>query len=845
MKKKLLIIASHLSTGGLPQVALKRIELLKDKYDVYVMEYRQLAYRYVVQRNKIIELLGDNFISLGRPETEEKRDKFEYFFNSIKADVVHMEEIPELFMKDGHADIVYNKNRTYKLFETTHTTTFNVNNKKYFPDKFLFMSSYSEKEYSKFNIPSQVIEYPIDNIKKEREKYINELNLESDYFHILNVGLFTKDKNQGYLFEMAKKLEDYKIKFNFIGNQADNFKTYWKPLLDDKPDNCNIFGERDDVYKFYHACNLLIFPSKLELNPLVIKEALSYNLPIFMNKLDVLSEDYNIQYLSGDIDNDISLLFSKFNIQKKYINSNDFKKLLIENYDDIKKIENNNETINSNDFKKLLIDNYDDIKKIENNNETKNKEGFNYNINFIDCAKVEILGKKDSEEKFKIQFIDKDADSLEYETIIKPNSWSKTNIRYYKNWRVVIKKDDKIIVKYDMNLKGKNVHIKFESKSLGDNLAFIPYVEEFRKKHECNIFCSTFWNNLYEKEYTEISFIKPGEKPNKEIYAAYSFGWFQPWRMTHNPNDYKKIPLQKTASDILGLEFKEIVPKITAPEGVRPIEEKYVCIAQFSTANAKHWHFPYKNSILGWQMVVDWLNKQGYKVMVISKQQTKLKNIIDKTGDFPIEHRINELKHCEFFIGIGSGLSWLAWILKKKVVMISGFSDPICEFKENNIRVHNYSVCNGCFNRHEFDRGDWDWCPDNKNTEKQFECSLNITPNMVIDKIISSGLVENQTEFNFNDYFIKSDDIKIDEGKLNITYEKQDNKIIMVYDSDLPKLNIDVIDLNTDEIYHNLCDVVLSDKYIVWIKPKTNISEKNIYLRFYTDKTILKFKLKN
>ena len=146
--------------------------------------------------------------------------------------------------------------------------------------------------------------------------------------------------------------------------------------------------------------------------------------------------------------------------------------------------------------------------------------------------------------------------------------------------------------------------------------------------------------------------------------------------------------------------------------------------------------------------MVDWLNAQGYKVMVISKQKTNLKNVIDKTGDFPIEHRINELKWCEFFIGVGSGLSWLAWATGKKVVMISGFSNPICEFKTNNINVHNFNVCNGCFNKYDFDRGDWNWCPEHKDTDRHFECSINITPQIVIDRIVNSKLIENGADAN-------------------------------------------------------------------------------------------------
>ena len=65
VKNNLLIIASHLSTGGAPQFTLNKIELLKDNYNVVCVEYNFLSPDYVVQRNKIIDILGDKFIALG------------------------------------------------------------------------------------------------------------------------------------------------------------------------------------------------------------------------------------------------------------------------------------------------------------------------------------------------------------------------------------------------------------------------------------------------------------------------------------------------------------------------------------------------------------------------------------------------------------------------------------------------------------------------------------------------------------------------------------------------------------------------------------------------------------
>src|SRR5260370_40322124 len=50
-----------------------------------------------------------------------------------------------------------------------------------------------------------------------------------------------------------------------------------------------------------------------------------------------------------------------------------------------------------------------------------------------------------------------------------------------------------------------------------------------------------------------------------------------------------------------------------------------------------------------------------------------------------------------FFIGLGSGLSWLAWAAGTPVVMISGFSHPSTEFR-TPYRVINFHSCNTCFN---------------------------------------------------------------------------------------------------------------------------------------------------
>jgi hypothetical protein len=153
-------------------------------------------------------------------------------------------------------------------------------------------------------VPMDLIEYPIDKKNSDKEYNQSLLGLDSEYKHVLNIGLFTWGKNQGYAFEIARLLQDYKIKFHFVGNQASNFVDYWGPIMETKPDNCIVWGERNDVDSFTQACDIHLFTSRLELNPLSIKESLEYskptmifNLPPYKGKYD--GED-GIIYLTGD-----------------------------------------------------------------------------------------------------------------------------------------------------------------------------------------------------------------------------------------------------------------------------------------------------------------------------------------------------------------------------------------------------------------------------------------------------------------------------------------------------------------------------------------------------------------
>ena len=299
--KKLLFIAPHLSTGGLPQYLCKKIELLKNEFDVYLIEWVDCTGGVlVVTKNKITQLVApERFYTL----YEDKRQLIE-IINDIQPDIIHLEEIPEFFMDDKITKQIYTQDRKYKIVETSHDSSYNTTQKKFFPDKFMFVSQWQINQYKDINVPKVLVEYPIEYIERpDRPEALQKLGLDPNKKHILHIGLFTPRKNQAEFFEYAKALPEYE--FHCVGNQADNFRHYWEPLMENKPSNLTWWNERTDVDAFYQAMDLFLFTSRgtdndKETMPLVIREAVSYQIPILIYNLPVYLnywDNYSVNYL--------------------------------------------------------------------------------------------------------------------------------------------------------------------------------------------------------------------------------------------------------------------------------------------------------------------------------------------------------------------------------------------------------------------------------------------------------------------------------------------------------------------------------------------------------------------
>ena len=323
--QKLLYVTPHLSTGGAPQYLLKKLELLIDEFDIHVIEYQDLGI-FRVQKDKIIKLLKNPLITL-----DDNKHRLLELINDIKPDIIHFEEMPELFnITDDITQKIYVSDRKYKIFETSHDSSFEPANKRFYPDKFLFCSDNQLLKFRSIDTPACVIEYPEYNFKRpDRTNALKQLDLDPEYKHVLNVGLFTSRKNQGEIFDYAKILKNEKIFFHFVGNQAPNFESYWRPLMDSKPDNCIIWGERTDVEKFYSSMDLFLFTSRghsgdKETNPLVLKEALSWNIPILMHRIDSYLDKYDRKaiFLSEDTKLNHHKILNSLNLTNNEIHCN-------------------------------------------------------------------------------------------------------------------------------------------------------------------------------------------------------------------------------------------------------------------------------------------------------------------------------------------------------------------------------------------------------------------------------------------------------------------------------------------------------------------------------------------
>ena len=272
-------------------------------------------------------------------------------------------------------------------------------------------------------------------------------------------------------------------------------------------------------------------------------------------------------------------------------------------------------------------------------------------------------------------------------------------------------------------LEGKEILMHFDSFCLGDTICFSSFIDPFLEYHKPKkVLISTFFPFLFQSTDPRYEFINANQKKEIIVDKLLDVG-------------YDKNSLEDTLGGMLSATKRTMWLPQNTKQGKCPViqykrivNKNKISIAPESLKKIAQWNY---DGNLGWQVVVDSLVNFGYEVSNVSYENTmNLKNVKGFHGNNDIRISLFEILESRIFVGLSSGLAWLAWAYGIPVVMISSFTKSHNEFE--CFRVVNPNSCTGCFNTFQNIKST---CPLFLGTERENECHKTITPKMVIDKI--------------------------------------------------------------------------------------------------------------
>ncbi|MEW6340869.1 MAG: autotransporter strand-loop-strand O-heptosyltransferase [Paraburkholderia sp.] len=361
-------------------------------------------------------------------------------------------------------------------------------------------------------------------------------------------------------------------------------------------------------------------------------------------------------------------------------------------------------------------------------------EGIRYDFNYGCRVQVPVSG-------WRVVMSDLDTHNTLLDDVPEAGVILASRRKYFVRFMLQVFDGERLVFSHAFDAAGQRVFVRAGQTALGDFIAWMPAVEALRREHRCEMHVQVplHLHELFRAGYPDLHFVASNATVASlgTFYATYYLGLFSPYEdRDHQPTDPRVSSLQDVASYILGVPAVERRPTLVVADATRRIRERYVCIAVQAGGQCKYWNNPG-----GWPRLVAYLQQQGYRVLCIDRERDcrrsgKLNSMPagaeDFTGNLPLQERASLLLHADFFIGLGSGLSWLAWAVGTPVVMISGFSHPKTEF-HTPWRIINFHTCNSCFNdtRFAFDSGNFNWCPRYEGTPGAYQCTSSITPDFV------------------------------------------------------------------------------------------------------------------
>ena len=124
---------------------------------------------------------------------------------------------------------------------------------------------------------------------------------------------------------------------------------------------------------------------------------------------------------------------------------------------------------------------------------------------------------------------------------------------YFINWQVEVFLDGEKIFEHIFNPEGQDILMACKNLALGDTLAFLPYVQEFQRVHNCkvSVLVRDYFRDLIKKFYPDLNQV---EKITYDYYATYhlvtSMG-----EIFDMPFDSGTMPLETVCGEILNFSL--------------------------------------------------------------------------------------------------------------------------------------------------------------------------------------------------------------------------------------------------------------------------------------------------
>jgi hypothetical protein len=275
------------------------------------------------------------------------------------------------------------------------------------------------------------------------------------------------------------------------------------------------------------------------------------------------------------------------------------------------------------------------------------------------------------------------------------------------------------------SLAGLEVLLHLDSFCLGDTLCFASYLPDFKHYYQpSKLWVTTFWPELFgiSDEFDVLDAVSPDTLVCDKLVSC----------------GYRKEDLLHTTRGMFyaaraSMGLPEALPGAAVRRPLtRPVaavrQTNKIVLAPESTKSIARWDY---QGGWGWQAVVDALVARGFEVHNISYEtDLGLRNVIPHHGHDDIAVVRQHIAEARLFLGLSSGLAWLAWAYHTPVVMVAGFTKFFNEFP--CYRVWNPHACNGCFNVFPDIKSP---CPLFDNTDRKHECHRTITPDMVLAQV--------------------------------------------------------------------------------------------------------------